>query len=280
MRESHVFQGRDAQGISQKIRGASRAACAADHRLRVAGFRYILRNIMHLSSTALVLVFAAASLTDALREIGNTWEKAAGPGVTFNTGGSNMLARQIKEGAPADLFLSADEAQMDVLEKAGLIVAGTRKSLLSNTLVVVVPADSPLKIVSEKDLGGPSVKRLALAEPSSVPVGVYSKKFFESVGIWEAISPKVIPTENVRATLAAVESGNVEAGMVYKTDALISRRVKIAFEVPASRGPAISYPFALVKGAPNEKAARAFLAYLSSGEARAIFAKYGFVFRD
>jgi len=235
---------------------------------------------MNAASSALVLVFAAASLTDALREIGNSWKGPEEARVAFNLGGSSLLARQIREGAPADLFLSADEAQMDGLEKAGLVIPGTRKSVLSNTLVVVVPADSPLNIVSEKDLAGPSVKRLALAEPSSVPVGVYSKKFFESVGIWEAISPKVIPTENVRATLAAVESGNVEAGMVYKTDALISKKVKIAFEVSAARGPAISYPFALMKGAPHEAAARAFLTYLASKEARATFAKYGFTFRD
>jgi molybdate transport system substrate-binding protein len=179
-----------------------------------------------------------------------------------------------------DLFLSADEAQMDGLEKAGLIVPGTRNSVLSNTLVVVVPADSPLKIESEKALAGPSVKRLALAEPSSVPVGVYSRRFFESVGIWEGLSPKVIPTENARATLAAVESGNVDAGIVYRTDALISKKVRIAFEVPAARGPAISYPFALVKGAPHESEARRFLAYLAGPDARRVFAAYGFTFRD
>ena len=242
--------------------------------------RYILRKIMVAASSALVLVFAAASLTDALREIGNTWEKAAGLGVTFNTGGSNMLARQIREGAPADLFLSADEAQMDGLEKAGLIVPGTRKSVLSNTLVVVVPVEEHRGISSEQELAGPRFSRIALAEPASVPAGVYSKKFLIERGLWSAVSPKVIPTENVRATLAAVESGDVDAGIVYRTDALISKKVRIAFEVPASRGPSISYPFALVKGAPNEAAARAFLAYLSSGEARAIFAKYGFVFRD
>jgi molybdate transport system substrate-binding protein len=235
---------------------------------------------MSLSGTVLVLVFAAASLTDALGEIGNAWKGPEGARVAFNYGGSSLLARQIREGAPADLFLSADEVQMDVLEKAGLVVPGFRKSMLSNTLVVVVPADSQIKISFEADLAGRSVRRIALAETSSVPVGVYSKKFFESVGMWSAIAPKVIPTENVRATLAAVESGNVDAGIVYKTDALISKKVRVAFEVPASRGPAISYPFALVKGAPNERAARAFLEHLASKEARAVFAKYGFTFRD
>lgn len=235
---------------------------------------------MLLSSSVLILVFAAASLTDALGEIGRSWRGPEGTRVVFNFGGSGLLARQIKEGAPADLFLSADEIQVDALEKAGLIAPGTRKSVLSNALVVVVPADSRMKISFEGDLAERGVQRIALAEPSSVPAGVYSKKFLESVGLWAAVAPKVIPTENVRAVLAAVESGNVDAGIVYKTDALISKKVTIAFEVPASRGPSISYPFALVKGAPNEKSARAFLEHLASKEARVVFAKYGFGFRD
>jgi molybdate transport system substrate-binding protein len=245
-----------------------------------AAFRYILRNIMNSSAPILVLVFAAASLTDALGEIARSWKGPEGARVVFNFGGSGLLARQIREGAPADLFLSADEIQMDGLEKDGLVVPGSRKSVLSNTLVAVIPAESRMKISFEGDLARPDLTRIAVAEPRSVPVGVYSKKFLESVGIWKVLEAKIVPTENVRATLAAVESGNVDAGFVYKTDALISRRVRIAFEVPASRGPAISYPFALVKGAPNERAARAFLTHIASQEARAVFAKYGFTFRD
>jgi molybdate transport system substrate-binding protein len=228
----------------------------------------------------LVLVFAAASLTDALKEIGAAWERGGGERIAFNFASSSTLARQIREGAPADLFLSADEAQMDALEKAGLVAPGTRRSVLSNTLVVVVPADSTLRIASERDLAGKGVERIALAEPTSVPAGVYSKKFFERVGIWDALVPKVVPTENVRATLAAVESGNVDAGIVYRTDAAISKQVRIAFEVPAAMGPAISYPFALVKGAPRETEARRFLAYLASPAARAIFVRYGFLVKD
>jgi molybdate transport system substrate-binding protein len=228
----------------------------------------------------LVLVFAAASLTDALKEIAASWEIAGGESVVFNFAASSLLARQIREGAPADLFLSADEAQMDGLERAGLVVPGTRRSVLSNTLVVVVPADSTLRIASERDLAGKGVERIALAEPTSVPVGVYSKKFFERVGIWDALAPKVVPTENARATLAAVESGNVDAGIVYRTDAAISKHVRIAFEIPAAMGPAISYPFALVKGAPRETEARRFLAYIGSPAARAVFVRYGFLVKD
>ncbi len=229
---------------------------------------------------ALVLVFAAASLTDALTAIGTAWEKSGGEKIAFNFASSSTLARQIREGAPADLFLSADEAQMDTLQKAGLLVPETRRSVLSNELVVVVPAGSPLKIVSEKDLAGPRVGTLAIAEPTSVPVGVYSKNFFERAGIWGAVASKVVPTENARATLAAVESGNVDAGLVYRTDAAISKRVRVAFEVPAATGPSISYPFALVKGAPREAAARKFLEYLSSKAAREVFVRYGFLVKN
>ena len=228
----------------------------------------------------LILVFAAASLTDALREIGNTWERSSDVGVTFNFGSSSLLARQIREGAPADLFLSADEAQTDVLEKAGLVEPGTRLSILSNTLVIVVPADSPLRIASEGDLAGPKVGTLALAEPTSVPVGVYSKNFLEKAGIWTAVASKIVPTENARATLAAVESGNVDAGIVYRTDALVSKKVKIAFAVPSTKVPPISYPFALVKGAPQEAAARRFLEHLRSPAARVVFARHGFLVKD
>ncbi|MGZ6972234.1 MAG: molybdate ABC transporter substrate-binding protein [Thermoanaerobaculia bacterium] len=228
----------------------------------------------------LVLVFAAASLTDALKEIAASWQIAGGEGIAFNFAASSLLARQIREGAPADLFLSADEAQMDVLERAGLVVPGTRHSILSNTLAVVVPADSPLRIASERDLAEARIGTVALAEPTSVPVGVYSKKFFERAGIWNAVSSKIVPTENARATLAAVESGNVDAGVVYRTDALTSKRVRIAFEVPVASGPAISYPFALVKGASREAAARKFLEYLSSRAARKVFVRYGFLVKD
>ena len=228
----------------------------------------------------LVLVFAAASLTDALTEIAAAWKTSGGGSIAFNFASSSTLALQIREGAPADLFLSADEAQMDVLERAGLVAPGTRRSILSNAIVVVVPADSPLRIASERDLAGPRVGTLALAEPASVPVGIYSKKFLERAGIWGALASRIVPTENARATLAAVESGNVDAGIVYRTDAAISKHVRIAFEIPAAVSPAISYPFALVKGSPREPAARKFLEYLSSRAARGVFVRYGFLVKD
>ena len=225
-------------------------------------------------------VFAAASLTDALTEIAPAYEAASGEKLRFNFGASSALARQIQEGAPADLFISADEAKMDSLQKAGMILDDTRQSLLSNALVVVVEAGSPLKLDSAQALVQPAVKRIALADTKGVPAGVYAKQYLEKIGVWETVKDRVVPTENVRAALAAVEAGNAEAGIVYKTDAAISKAVKIACEVPAGEGPDISYPFAVAKESGNPEAARKFLEYLKSEAALAIFRKYGFIIRQ
>jgi molybdate transport system substrate-binding protein len=224
-------------------------------------------------------VFAAASLTDALKEIAPTFEAATGEKLQFNFAASNALARQIQEGAPADIFISADEAKMDALQKAGMILDGTRQSLLSNTLAVVVEADNPLKLGSALALSGPAIRRIALADPKGVPAGIYAKEYLEKIGVWESVKDRVVPTENVRAALAAVESGNADAAIVYKTDAAISKSVKIAYDVPAKEGPEISYPFGVVKGSKNLEAAKKFLAYLQSEPALAVFKKYGFIIR-
>jgi molybdate transport system substrate-binding protein len=229
-------------------------------------------------SAAEIHVFAAASLTDCLKEIAFTYEKQTTDKVVFNFGASSFLARQIEEGAPADIFFSADEAKMDGLEKKGLIVKETRKSRLSNSLVVVVATDSALRIKSARDLADAKVKRIALADPRTVPAGVYSKAYLEKLKLWPAIEVKVVPADNVRAALAAVESGNVEAAMVYKTDAAISKKTKIACEVPSSDTPGISYSMAAVKDSKQLDAGR-FLKYLDSDEAGRVFEKFGFIVR-
>ena len=222
-------------------------------------------------------VFAAASLTDALKEIARTYEPASGDKLRFNFGASSTLAVQIKQGAPADVFFSADEAKMNDLAKAGLIAADTRKTLLANTLVIVVSREGGPKIAAPADLANPAIGRIALGEPRTVPVGVYGKQWLEKIGLWAKIAERIVPTENVRASLAAVESGNVGAGIVYKTDALISKKVKIAYELPAADGPAITYPAAVLKDAKQPEAARKFAAYLAGPESKAVFAKYGFL---
>lgn len=224
-----------------------------------------------------ILVSAAASLTDVLKEIGSAYQAKAKHTVKFNFGPSSGLARQIEEGAPADLFFSADLPQMEKLDKGGRLEPGTRKNLLSNQLVIIVPADSKLAISSAKDLLNTAIKRVALAEPSSVPVGVYSKKYLTDEGLWNKVERKVVPVQDVRATLASVESGNVEAGFVYKTDAAVSKKVKIVYEVPIDKGPKITYPVAIVKESKHKDAARDFMSYVQSSTAKAAFKKYGFV---
>jgi molybdate transport system substrate-binding protein len=227
-----------------------------------------------------ILVSAAASLTDVLNEISKNYQSKSKNTVKFNYGPSSGLARQIDEGAPADIFFSADLPQMDNLDKKGRLEPGTRKNLLSNQLVIIVPADSKLTISSPKDLLKADVKRIALAEPSSVPVGVYTSKYLTDEGLWDQVKPKVVPVQDVRATLASVESGNVEAGFVYKTDAAVSKKVKIAYEVPIDKGPKITYPVAIVKDSKRKDAARDFMSYVQSLTAKDAFKKYGFVVLD
>lgn len=224
-----------------------------------------------------VTVFAAASLSDALTEIAKTYEATSSDKLRFNFGASSTLARQIKEGAPADVFFSADEAKMDDLAHAGLIDATTRTSLLSNTLVIVVHRDSAVSIAAPDDLDRATVRRLALAETRTVPAGIYAREYLQGIDLWSKVSSKVIPTENVRTALAAVEAGNADAGIVYKTDALISKKVKIAFEVPSVQGPKIAYPVAVIQTSKKAAVATALVRYLEGKEARAVFVKHGFL---
>jgi molybdate transport system substrate-binding protein len=223
-----------------------------------------------------VLVSAAASLTEVLRDESAAWARRGGEPVAFNFGASSLLARQIAEGAPADLFFSADEAKMDDLERRGLVAAGTRKTLLSNTLVIVVSQGTPAAISGPKDLAGPAVRTLVLGETRTVPAGIYAREYLEKQKLWDAVASKVVPSENVRAALAAVESGNADAAIVYRSDALISKNVRVAFEVPAGSGPKISYPAAALTGAKNPSGARRFLEFLSSAEGLEIFRRSGF----
>jgi molybdate transport system substrate-binding protein len=232
------------------------------------------------ASAATVTVFAAASLTDSLAKIASQYERETDDKIVFNFAGSSLLARQIEEGAPADIFFSADEAQMDRLQNKGLILPASRQSRLSNRLVIIVAADSSLLISTPRDLARPSVSRVALADPQAVPAGVYAREFLRKENLWAAIEPKVVPTANVRGALAAVESGDVEAAIVYKTDAAISKKVKIAFEVPRADGPKISYPMAVLKDAPEPSAAKRFLQYLNSPAAGKVFAQFGFIVLD
>ncbi len=243
--------------------------------MKISVFLFCFALLVNLAN-AEVQVHAAASLTDAFKEIAALYEKQTGEQVIFNFGASNVLARQIEEGAPGDLFFSADEEKMDRLQGKGLIRAETRKTVLSNTLAIVVSSDSDLKFSSAKDLV--SVKgSFAIAEPRTVPAGIYAKEYLIKAGIWNQIIDRLVPTDNVRSALAAVESGNVEAGIVYKTDAGISKNVRIAFEVPREEGPRISYPVAILTETANPESAMKFYSFLLGSKSLDVFEKYGFL---
>ncbi len=223
-----------------------------------------------------ILVFGAASLTESLQDLGKAWEAKTGQPVTFSFGASSDLARQIQAGAPADVFFSADTAKMDALEKARLVRAEDRQEFLSNILVVIVPASSKRRIRSPQDLGG--LPRLAVGDPESVPVGIYAKKWLEGLGLWEKIRPILVPTLDVRSTLAAVDSDAVSAGIVYRTDAAVAKSARVAFEV--SHGPEIAYAVAPLAASVNRKAAEEFVRFLAGEEGRAEFRRRGFLIRD
>jgi molybdate transport system substrate-binding protein len=228
------------------------------------------------SDAATVTVFAAASLTDSLRQIAADYEKTSGDTIVFNLAASGVLARQIESGAPADLFFSADEAKADGLQARGLLEASTRRSFLGNSLVIVTPLEAQTVGVPS-DLTNATVKRVALGDVKMVPAGTYAREYLLKLGLWAAIEGRIVPCENVRAVLAAVESGNVEAGVVYRTDAIISKKVKVVFAVPVNDGPRITCPLAIVKDAPQAEAARKFLDHLSTPEALAVFTRSGFI---
>jgi molybdate transport system substrate-binding protein len=176
-----------------------------------------------------------------------------------------------------DLFLSADLEKMEGLERAGRVDPASRRNLLSNQLVIVAPIGFTLAMRSPTDLVRSEVKRIALAEPSSVPAGIYAKKYLREQGLWDRIKAKVIPVSNVRATLVSVESGNVDAGFIYRTDAAISKKVEIVYQVPKGEGPEIIYPAAIVKYSKKKKAAADFLSFVSSDPGKRIFQRYGFI---
>ena len=225
-----------------------------------------------------VTVFAAASLTDAMKDVSAKWVEAGHPALRMSFGSSSTLARQIEQGAPANVFASADEKWMDFLADKKLIAEGTRKSLLGNELVLVVAADKPRHVTINKSfdlnelLGANG--RLATGDPAHVPVGIYAQQALRSSACGR-ISPKLARTEDVRAALLLVERGEAPAGIVYATDAAVSKAVMIAGVFPADSHDPVSYPFAVTKSGDTPDA-RALLAFLGSPAARAVFTERGF----
>ena len=221
-----------------------------------------------------LVVSVAASVYDALEEIAGLYRAATGVTVALNAGGSNALARQIIAGAKAGLFLSADDIQMNNVEKAGRIVAGTRTRLLTNELAIVAPQSSTDLKLAQVIEG--RIARLAMGEPAAVPAGVYGRKWLEHEGAWSRLEPKVVPFPTVRAVLSAVEAGRVDAGIVYRTDAMTSR-VRVIAGISLKQHPYldITYPAAVIVG-PSEAEAKRFLEFLKGPQARAVFDRRGF----
>lgn len=221
-------------------------------------------------------VSAAASLQNALREVGAAYE-AAHPGakVDFNFASSGSLLAQIAKGAPADIFASADQATMDRAQAQGLIDVGSRTNFVANQLVVISPRSAPAHLKAAADLKGEAVKRIAVGSPASVPAGRYAQEALERDGLWKSLTPKLVFAENVRQALNYVSRAEVDAGLVYSTDAKIDAdTVRIDFAVPTVKP--LLYPIARVAASPNVKEANAFIAYVKSAPAQAVFERFGF----
>ena len=224
-----------------------------------------------------VLISAAASLQDALQVIQTDFEaEYPNIAINYNFGSSGALQQQIEQGAPVDVFISAGVPQMDALEAQDLLLSETRTNLLGNRLVLIAPQNSTLGLTDFTDLTQDTVEQISVGEFRSVPAGQYAEQVFISLGILDALQPKLIFANNVRGVLAAVESGNVDAGVVYATDAAISDQVTVMAIANAALHSPILYPLAILREAASPEAARMFVAYLSSDAAKAVFEEYGF----
>ena len=224
-----------------------------------------------------VYVVAAASMTDAIKEIGEGYEKKH-PNVKlmYNFGSSGALQTQIEQGAPADIFISAAQKQMNALDEKGLIDKDSRKDLLENKVVLIVPKDSDLTLNNFSELAGDKISKIALGEPKAVPVGQYSEEIFKNLNILDEMKAKAVYASDVRQVLGWVETGEVDCGIVYATDAAISDKVKVLAEAPSDTHKPVIYPAAVLKNSKNPDVAKDFLAYLSTDEVKNIFTKYGF----
>jgi molybdate transport system substrate-binding protein len=239
--------------------------------LALAAFIAGCRNPNRLTLT----VSAAASLKDAIAENEAVYKKSHTT-VDFanNFGSSGILAGQIAQGAPVDVFLSAATKPMDTLEENGLLATGSRRTLLRNSLVLIAPRDSHLR--DFQGLTDQSIRVIALGDPASVPAGQYGRQTLASLGVWGRINSKLVLGKDVRQVLTYVETGQADAGLVYATDALASTKIRVVASAPESSHEPIVYPAAVVKGSHGEEAARRFVEYLAGPAAQATFKKYGF----
>lgn len=228
------------------------------------------------SDTSL-LISSAASLKEVMQEMKAIYQQSR-PNIkiNYNFGSSGALQQQIEQGAPVDIFISAAKKQVDVLEQKGLLVSGTRSIIAKNRLVLVVP-NNVVGINSFYSLEDAKVKKVAIGEPRSVPVGQYAEQVLRKLNIWEKVKSKLVFANNVRQVLAFVENSNADAGLVYMTDAKISNKVKVVVTADEKYHSPIIYPLAVIKRSKNIDVAKDFAKFLVSNQAKAIFKKYGFI---
>jgi molybdate transport system substrate-binding protein len=231
------------------------------------------------TAAAELTVSVAISMKDAVEEIGRRFV-ATRPGVVvrYNLGSSGELQKQIEAGAPIDLFVSAAQRQMDELERKGLIIAGTRRTFARNVLTVIKPSDSRVDVAKPPNLLDPRVQRVVIGNPKTVPAGQYAEESLKALGLWERVGPKLVFAENVRQAVEYVARGEVDAGFVYVTDAVLrADRVKEAFRPAEDTYRPITYPVALVKDAKAAGLAQSFLDFLLGPEGRSVLARFGFL---
>lgn len=221
-------------------------------------------------------ISAAASLKDALMEIQTEYEKTNDVKLIINFAASGTLQKQIEEGAPSDIFISAAQKQMDALEEKGLIVKESRKDLLGNSLVLIAAEEAKDKIQGISDIKKADIGKISIGVPESVPAGSYAKESLENLKMWEEIEPKLVLAKDVRQVLTYVETGEVDAGIVYSSDAALLTKGAIVGTFPADSHKPVVYPVSLINESKNKEAAQKFLDFLSEEKSAETFSKYGF----
>jgi molybdate transport system substrate-binding protein len=255
-----------------KQKASRLAACGL-----LAGLTLACQNSVQQNAPQPLLVSAASSLKDVLAKVDPLFEQRyPALKVTYNFGASGVLQKQIEQGAPSDVFISAGKKQLDALQTQGLVAIQTRRNLLTNRLVLIAPKRATLPLKDFQGLADSTVKKIAVGEPKSVPVGEYTEELFKTLGIMDRLKPKLVLSNSVRSVLAAVESGNMDAGIVYATDAKISGKVRAIATAPENLHSPIVYPIAVLKNSKHLESAKTYVQFLSSPSAQRIFKDAGF----
>jgi molybdate transport system substrate-binding protein len=243
----------------------------------ISGFSAISSSVSAQTSRE-ILVSAAISLKNAFEEIGTAYEKQTGVRVRFNFGASGLLQQQIEAGAPVDIFASASDKQMDALQSQGLILSETRRPFAHNTLVLITPSDSKLRLRSFTDLSKPGITKLAIGSPKTVPAGQYAEEALRNLKLWDGLQSRVVFGENVRQVMDYTARGEVDAGLVYASDSLTAqKKISIAAKAPKGSHSPIVYSIAVIRGTGNVPASRRFIELALSSAGQAILKKHGFL---